>query len=244
MEIREIVGTGVAALLFAGTFLVGGHLHPLRWILRDDRSLASFGGGVATAYVFIHVMPEMHVSRSAFAASASVPLRFEGMAVYLLALVGFLTFYGVDHHRRRARRTQEASGATAFDLHIGGFAAYVFLMSYLLVHGLENNATSTTLYAVAIIFHLLALDHALRSEHSTRYPRIGRYVLAAAALLGWATAVLIALPQVVLPLLVAFISGAIVMNSMIMELPTEKDGRFLAFAAGGIAYGLLLVPLG
>jgi hypothetical protein len=34
------------------------------------------------------------------------------------------------------------------------------------------------------------------------------------------------------------------MNSRIMELPSERDGRFLPFVSGGIAYGMILVPLG
>ena len=34
------------------------------------------------------------------------------------------------------------------------------------------------------------------------------------------------------------------MNNAIMELPSEKDGRFLPFMVGGLAYGLILVPLG
>ncbi len=43
-----------------------------------------------------------------------------------------------------------------------------------------------------------------------------------------------ALPVLVLALLVAFISGSIIMNSLITELPSEKDGRFLPFLAGGL----------
>ena len=42
----------------------------------------------------------------------------------------------------------------------------------------------------------------------------------------------------------AFISGAVIMNSALMELPSEKDGRFLPFVLGGVLYGLLLLPLG
>jgi hypothetical protein len=44
-------------------------------------------------------------------------------------------------------------------------------------------------------------------------------------------------------LLLAFVSGAVIMNSLIMELPEGKDGRFLPFVAGGILYALLLLPL-
>jgi len=44
--------------------------------------------------------------------------------------------------------------------------------------------------------------------------------------------------------LVAFISGAVIMNSAVTELPSEKDGRFGPFLAGGLIYAALLLPLG
>ena len=45
---------------------------------------------MSAAYVFVHLMPEMHAAREALVESASQPLRHEGMAVYFVGLVGFL----------------------------------------------------------------------------------------------------------------------------------------------------------
>jgi hypothetical protein len=245
METAMMVETGAAALLFAAAFLVGGRVHPFRALIRDRRSIISFGAGMSAAYVFVHVMPELHAARQAFAESVSVTLRYEGMAIYFLALVGFLVFYGLDHLRAHLRETVEAEQAgTSFKLHIGGFAAYVWLMAYLLVHNLEETPVSITLYTAAIIFHFLALDHELRNEHGAAYQRTGRFILAGMVMLGWGVGLLFALPNHVLALLVSFISGAIIMNSLIMELPSEKDGRFFPFMTGGLVYGLILMPLG
>jgi len=61
---------------------------------------------------------------------------------------------------------------------------------------------------------------------------------------GWGLGLLITLPPYALALLVAFISGAIIMNNSVMELPSEKDGRFVPFMLGGLVYGLILLPLG
>jgi hypothetical protein len=36
------------------------------------------------------------------------------------------------------------------------------------------------------------------------------------------------------------ISGGVVMNSMVMELPREKEGRFWPFVVGALVYTLLL----
>jgi hypothetical protein len=245
MESNVTMETGAAALLFAATFLAGDRVHPLRGLIHDRRSIISFGAGMSAAYVFVHVMPELHGVRQVFSESVSMPLHYEGMGIYFLALVGFLVFYGLDHLRERCREIDgEGQVGTAFKLHVGGFAAYVGLMAYLLVHNLEETSVSTVLYAVAIAFHFLAVDHSLRAEHGAAYERIGRFVLAGMAVLGWGLGLLIAMPNSVLALMTAFISGAVIMNSAIMELPSEKDGRFLPFMIGGIVYGVILLPLG
>jgi len=92
MDTNEILATVGGAALFAATFLFGGGVHPLRAVVRDRRNIVSFGAGMSAAYVFVHLMPELHSVRSSFSASVSVPMRYEGMAIYYLALVGFLVF--------------------------------------------------------------------------------------------------------------------------------------------------------
>lgn len=243
MELSATLETGAAASLFAATFLLGDRVRPFQALV-SPRSIVSFGGGMAAAYVFMHVMPELHGARVAFTESVSTVLPYEGKAVYFFALAGFLAFYGLDHLRAQLRQA-EVSGevSRAFKFHIGGFAAYVWLIAYLLVRSIEKSETSTALYAVAISFHFLALAHDLSHEYGAAYQRIGRFVLTAMALLGWVAGLLFALPGAVLTLLLAFISGAVIMNSLIMELPSEKDGRFWPFMAGGLLYGLILWPL-
>jgi hypothetical protein len=211
----------------------------------DRRSVISFSAGMSIAYVFVHLMPELHEVRTSFTQSVSIDMYYEGMAIYLFALVGFLVFYGLDHLRRRFGESEGEEGAgPAFRLHVGGFAIYVGLVSYLLVNSLEETEVSIALYTAAITLHFLAVEHSLAGEYGAAYKHIGRFALAGMAILGWAAGVMFALPVWVLALLVAFVSGAIVMNSTIMELPSEKDGRFVPFAAGGVVYGMILLPLG
>lgn len=89
-----------------------------------------------------------------------------------------------------------------------------------------NPPVEFALYALAIAFHFLAIDHALREAHPKSYDRVGRYILAGMCIVAWAMSQVMTLPDLLLALLVAFISGAIVVNSSISELPREKDGRF------------------
>jgi hypothetical protein len=61
---------------------------------------------------------------------------------------------------------------------------------------------------------------------------------------GWSVGVFMSLPAYALALLVAFISGGVIMTNTLMELAEGKDGRFLAFLVGSLLYAALLVPLG
>ena len=245
-ELHPVVISGTAMLLFAGVFLAGGRVHPLRLITRSQRSALSFGAGVSMAYVFVRVLPELQAARTdvveAAVEAALEPLPFKGAVVYFLALLGFMAFYGLDHLRKRARAPDsEDRESTSYKLHLGGFAAYVALLAYLLVRDAQESLALTALYAVTIAVHLLGIDHSLREEHGAAYERSGRFVLAGMAFLGWALGLLVALPPAMTPALVAIISGAIIMNSAIMELPPEKDGRFVPFLLGGVIYGALLM---
>jgi hypothetical protein len=245
VPLQQVLASAAAALLFSATFVAGGRIHPRLGLVRDRRTLVSFGAGVAIAYVFVHMMPELHDARRAFAASDLQALRYEGMAIYYCALLGFLVFYGMDHLRKRMHLpARERSDGANFRIQIGGYAAYVWLMAYLLVNNLEGSTTSVGLFAFAIAIHFLGIDHSLREEHGADYERTGRFLLAGMSLLGWGVGMLVELPRPMLALLLAFVSGAVIMNSSIMELPTESGGRFLPFLAGSLIYGLILLPLG
>ena len=244
MEPSHVLVTGAAAVLLTLAFLVGHRVHLLRSLGCDPRTVTSFGAGIAVAYVFVQVMPELHSARRSFNSAAAAKLPFDGMVVYFVALVGFLVFYGIDHLHRSVRRDDPASEAAAFWLHIGSFAAYVWLVSGQLVEYPREAHTSIALFAVAMAMHFVGVDRLLREGHGTRYDRVGRFVLASATASGWVAGLLLPLPAGLLALSVAFVSGAVILNSSIMELPSESDGRFVPFLCGGLIYGLLLLPLG
>jgi hypothetical protein len=241
----SVAQTGLGAALFAATFVFGGRLHPFRRWMPDRRTTISFSAGMAAAYVFVRLVPELHRAREDFAESVSAPLPFEGNGVCFLALLGFLVFYGLDRLRATVREAAGPQDAgPAFRLHVGGFAVYVGLMGYLLVRNAGQTAPAIALYVVAMAFHFLTVDHSLGEEHGAVYRHIGRWLLAGMALLGWGIGLLLALPPHATALLIAFVSGAVIVNSCIAELPSEKDGRFMPFMFGGLLYGAILLPLG
>ncbi len=245
MRTGELLETFAAALLFAFAFLGGKRFHLPLFLFGGQAGASSFGAGMSIAYVFVRAIPELNGVRRVFAEVVGVPARYEGMAIYFVALLGFLLFYAFEHlrpHRWQAETHREEE--SSFRIHLGGFIAYVLLISYLLVRNVQESPRATVLYAVAIAFHLRAVDYSLRSEHGRSYERVGVYLLAAAALVGWGLGVAFALPRAVTPLLLAFLSGAIVVNSTVLELSSERPALLWPFVIGGITYGLILLPLG
>lgn len=237
----HVFESAVAAAMFATAFFAGGRwLHDYK---ASAQTLSSIGSGMSAAYVFVHVMPELAKVRLAFVASVSVPLQFEGMAIYLVALIGFLCFFALNnlYYSVRSRHGELES---AFRLQLGGFSIYVLLMGYLLSHHLEQNPPPFFLFASAIALHFVAVARMLQYQFGERYRTFGRYLLAVASLLGWLAGMLFTLPHYLLAIMVAIVSGGIVMNSTFMELTEDHPSRIFPFILGGLLYGLVLLPLG
>ncbi len=236
----------LASVLFAVIFFHGGKLKgPLGL---SHRKILSASAGISVAYVFVHMLPELSEAGNAFIeATAGRRLPFPELRVYTSALSGFLAFYGLEHlvkwSREAGRKDVPGYGGRdpVFLVHIGGFAAYGWLVTYLMVRSISRNPLPVLIYALAMGLHFLALGHSLEREHGALYVRPGRQILSIAVLAGWMSGFLAEFPRPVTITLLGLVSGGVVMNSMIMELPSEKEGRFWALCAGAAAYTALLL---
>jgi hypothetical protein len=213
MQSNVQIDTLLAALLFATIFIFGWRLHRTR----TPRAVLSLGAGATASYVFVRMLPELGEAQTAFvAASAGRALPAPELRVYTAALLGFIVFYGLEN-------------------------LVAWLVTYLMVRGISETRLPIALYAVAMGLHFIGVDHALLREHGATYMRVGRFVLAAAALAGWSVAMMTEISRAAIITSLGLISGGVVMNSMVMELPTEKDGRFWPFVVGAAAYTALLL---
>lgn len=233
------------ALVFAAIHVFIGQLHALDVVPRSR--WLSGAGGVAVAYVFVHILPELAAHRDTFAEAMGVDGFAAEMRVYLVALAGLVTFYGLERAATVSRsKSREQSGEDAVEarlywIHIGAFAVYNVLIGYLLLHREEPGLGSLAIFSLAMGLHFLTSDFGLRQHHKGRYDHSGRWILAGAVMLGWLLAVLTAVPKLVLALLFAFLAGGVVLNVLKEELPEERESRFLPFLAGTVACAALLV---
>ena len=237
----------LTTLALALVYVFGGRLQFERFPHR--RRLLSLGAGLSVAYVFIQLFPELREAHEQFLeATAHRNLLFPEHRVAFAALVGFVLYYGLEHLVAWSRGSVEGEepgghAEPVYWLHIGGFAAYSALVSYLPFHMPEAGLKVLGLYFAPMFVHLLGVDHSLRREHGALYDSKGKWVLAAAVLAGAALGSLFEIPIPILSTLRGLISGGVVINSMIMELPKENEGRFGAFCLGAIGYAVLLIVL-
>ncbi|WP_284734586.1 hypothetical protein [Sphingosinicella terrae] len=232
--------------LFVLIHVLGGRLTMLSTIPRSI--WLSGAGGVAVAYVFVHLLPELadhQLTLGARARRSGFLGSIESHA-YLIALFGLAIFYGIERYARSASHrspdeTGEAGSMSIFWVHLGAFALYNVLIGYLLVHREETDLRGLIIYAVAMGLHFMVNDHALREQHGQTYHLYGRWVLAAAAVAGLLIGLATEISELLLGAFFAFLAGGVILNVLKEELPKERQSRFSAFAGGAGLYSALLL---
>ena len=245
---QQLIATFLVAVVFAGLHAVGPALGFLR---STPRSVwLSISGGVAVAYVFVHVLPDLATSQADFSRELE---KMTGAVssierhTYIIALLGLSVFYGLYRLARQSRITRERQGQDGgpslgvYRINLGAYAIYNVLIGYLLVHREEMDTRGLIIYAVAMGLHFLLNDQALREEHGAIYDARGRWLLAGAPIVGWALGYLVTLHPLAITTLFAFLMGGVVLNVLKEELPQERESSFWAFALGAALYSALLI---
>lgn len=215
--------------LFAGRLRLLDRVPRSRWL--------SGAGGASVAYVFVHLFPELREGAEVLAERETL-LAFADHHVYLVALAGFVTFYGLERLLKSSDRDPEDADGL-FWLHVGSFALYNGLVGYALHH--RVGATAAALFALAMGLHFLVNDVGLREHHRGLYDRVGRWLLAAAVPAGLAVGFLTEVSEATFVVAVSFLGGGIVLNVIKEELPEERESRFGAFLVGVVGYTALLL---
>lgn len=207
----------------------------------------SAAGGVAVAYVFVHIFPELReMQRIVSEHLKESALGFLDTHVYLIALLGLVVFYGLERmartsrHAQKETRGEDKTSPEIFWIHVSSFAVYNTLVGYLLVSA-SRGAVGAFLYFFAMGVHFLTNDYGLWFDYKDRYTRVGRWLLSGAVVFGALLGFYWKLPEIWIAVLFSFLAGGVVMNVLKEELPEERKSSFWAFAGGTAAYAILLL---
>lgn len=240
----------LSLLAVAGLAMVHLFSGNLRFLEGNPRSIwLSMAGGVSVAYVFVHLLPELAEGQEIVAEAVDEGLTLLENHVYLLALVGLAVFYGLERlatssrERKRGSGKEDSTSEGVFWLNISSFAVYNVLIGYLLLHRIASGLGALVLFSMAMGLHFLVNDYGLREHHKRLYTRIGRWVVAGAALSGWAIGLVVEIPEIMIAVLTAFLAGGIILNVLKEELPEKRRSRFWAFALGAALYAAILLAL-
>jgi zinc transporter ZupT len=192
----------------------------------------SFAGGVALAYVFLHILPQFHD----YGEEGSVPVL-----LYTVALFSFVLFYSLEQLLSHRRHDPEQHPLAIFWLHVGSFALYNVLVGWLLYLETTRSYTALLLYAVAIGAHLVTTDYGLWKEHASRYILWARWILSLSLLAGWGVPLALSLSGQWTGYLFAFVAGATILNVIKEELPQNRLSFSPALIAGAALFSIVLL---
>ena len=247
-------GQSVAAALLIAVLLSGLHLAAPR-IRRlpgvPERATGSFAGGLAVAYVFLHLLPEVAEGNEAVGEALGRvfrPTPLSDLGIFLVALAGFTVFYGLE---RLADRTgapaptagdRPGDGPTAvYRLHLASFMVYNALITYTMVLRLRTGVAFAVLFTVAMGLHFVLTDRGLEERYPRQFSLGGRLALAAALIVGWVVSALFAPSSaLVVALLTALLAGSILLNVFKEEIPSGRRSSFAWFVIGLVLYAGLL----
>ena len=246
MAVAELTLTplqwGIAALL-AGSLIVV-HLIAGRvagWQDSAQQRLASLGGGVAVAYVFIQALPELAEggqSLTDLAIAPLVPTPIVESGLFLVALLGMALVYSLDvvgtAHRGGSR--------LPYWMHLVAFAGVSALYAYTMPSLLTTGVGYAVLLTIALAAHALIEDRTLARAHPGHFRHRDRWVGILGVVVGFACAV--ALPpasELVLAVTTALLAGGLLMTTFREELPAASKARLPWFLAGATGMTLLLL---
>jgi hypothetical protein len=237
-----LIGSLVIAVALAGLHLAAPHIRKLPLV--PEGVTGSFAGGLAVAYVFLHLLPEIAEGNEAIGERLEDVIEVTplfDLGIFVVALTGFTVFYGLDRLATTRRAHGRPDSAAAYWVHLGAFGFYNTLITYTMALRVETGYLFAILFAIAMGLHFVLTDRHLEEHYPRRFDSSGRVVLAGALLLGWLlSAVFAPTSTVVVAILTALLGGSVLLNVFREELPSDRGSSFPWFLAGMVLYSILL----
>lgn len=210
----------------------------------NGRAFISFAGGVAVAYVFLHMLPDLveyNKPIGELLLSNQWLTPFTELLIYIVALFGFLVYYGFD---LLAERYKDAghNDRLVYGLHLFMFCLYNFLITYTMALRALSSITATVLFTVAMALHFVLTDRKFCRFYPVRFNHLGRFLLICALFSGWLCSVIFDPVNVLMvAFMVAFLAGSVLLNVFREELPAVGLTSYCWFSFGALLITLILL---
>ena len=225
----------IAVVVLAVVLLTAAKVDALRGTPRSR--WLSFAGGVAITYVFLKLLRELtHAQEQIEARHPSAGWLREHL-LFLLALGGAAVLFAVERAAKRTKQArkqrgeEERSAAWVFWLHAVIMSAYAAFIGYLLFHQ-PHGARAVAVLGVVMALHFAGIAVALTDDYKSLYLTRGRWLLAAAVVIGGAVGPGMRLPDAVFHPVLGAMAGAVVFSVIKEEIPPEQQSRFWPLAVG------------
>ena len=239
-ESQIIISALMISLVFAGIHLGSHKIYGFSEHYK--KRILSFSGGIASAYVFLDLLPLIQrADPHLHAVLGNSPF----IAIFLVFFI--LEYTAVKSRYYNARRTAKALEETnaslnVFYVHLGLTALVSMIICYSLRFEILTTGLGVTIYTIALSLHFFISDRSMEEHYGRFYVKYGRYLLAIMPILGWSLSVLFPEGESEAYVLLAFVAGAVLFNVIKDEVPRLGTGKPLFFFVGALLYsGLILI---
>ncbi|MCH9643423.1 MAG: ZIP family metal transporter [Gammaproteobacteria bacterium] len=236
-----------AAAILSVALMICHYLSPYlkRISFLDPRRIASFAGGVAVGYVFLHMLPELVESRDhihKLLDGAGIMTPFKDLVVFVVALVGFEVFYFIERYASRACGEGVVLQQRGFRVHLAMYFIYNFLITYTMFLRVQTGLFYSILFAIAMGLHFILTDNHFKRYFPDFFNVKAHIFLVFGLLMGYVISLLMYPMSIyITAILIAFLSGSILYNAFSQEIPMNRKTSTVFFFLGTLIMGALLV---
>lgn len=215
----------------------------ISWL--NSRVVTSFSGGVAVAYVFLHMLPDLvegNVAVGKLLEQNKMLTPLLDLGIFILALVGFNIYYGLELLASRVSKEKPNQKEKIYYLHLLMYCLSNFLITYSMPLRVQTGFLYAVIFTFAIGLHFIFIDRNFNRHFKRYFTHSGRIFLLLALFIGWFISLITdPINMAVISLMIAFLSGSILYNVFREELPTSHNSSFISFTSGILVIMLILV---
>lgn len=211
-------------LLFIPLSLAFAHYCGIRWRLHSknvSQMLQSFSGGLAVAYIFLIIIPEI--------ITVSEEHDINGL---VLLLLGFGVFHVVLKLIVKYSSEKQEKEYLLEELHVVSAAVYSFLLTFAIIDIIQEDFLQGLVLFGVILLHTIISDISNLGQNEKYSIKLKLEALIGATLLGGVLAIAGVLSPQLTDIIFAFAAGAIIYITIREEVPMDSRGFPAYFIVG------------